>query len=378
MRYLSLLALGLLLASCGESGDAQKTERSATVTHRLTLNDDNMFIRDSVLAVMADAGKSIDPRAEKLFSKGLTAYRKQKDYSTAIRLLKESIRVRPTARSYFEMGNAAADMDSLEMAERAYKMAELLNYSPLNKVLYNLACVQSRSDDPWAAEQSLVAALELGYNNLDNIYKDKDLDNVRKSGFSSGVRRAIAGLGDPDKLQWNIFYRQFEALNMPLQIDFNYRNSLTETKTLGYDFDRFVNEMRESRFSRGDGNIYYRVGIVKNTDSVKALIYAVKNVMLSDDGPATFYLASYNAAGKLIDKKVVGGHIMLDKPFAVAVFQESGDFAIQHFNVKYEMGEGNEEDVIKGIAEQTALNKELYTIADDGHFENRSTELGMR
>ncbi|MCK7556173.1 hypothetical protein MKQ70_14575 [Chitinophaga sedimenti] len=69
---------------------------------------------------------------------------------------------------------------------------------------------------------------------------------------------------------------------------------------------------------------------------------------------------------------------MLDKPFAVAVFQESGDFAIQYFNVKYEMGEGNEEDVIKGIAEQTALNKELYTIADDGHFEKRSTELGMR
>ncbi|MCK7556171.1 hypothetical protein MKQ70_14565 [Chitinophaga sedimenti] len=69
MRYLSLLALGLLLASCGESGDARKTEQSTTVTHRLTLNDDNMFIRDSVLAVMADAGKSIDPRAEKLFPK---------------------------------------------------------------------------------------------------------------------------------------------------------------------------------------------------------------------------------------------------------------------------------------------------------------------
>lgn len=382
MRYISLPAVCMILASCG--GPQKQPTDIASLPK---LNESTLYNRDSVLYVY-DANRDVKSQvADKQFLKAIELYRNKKDAQGSLALFKAAIFAQPQAKTYYEMGNALSDVASaqsddgertawLNYALDAYHIAEALNYKPLSKLLFNKACIYARMDDTEEAIPALVAAIELGYDNINNIYKDKDLANLRRWGIDSRITKALEGASDPDKLQWNLYYHEFAALKFPVQLDIPYAQNIRNNE-LGYDFERFVAEMRDEKFSRETGSMFYRVGIVRNTDSVKTLVYAVQDVMMNEDTPPYYFMASYSNTGKLIDKILVAGHQKLESPFAIATIQESGDFAIKYFELVYEKDPAENGYTDNKVLEQKELNKELYTIASDGHFVKRSTELGM-
>ncbi len=57
------------------------------------------------------------------------------------------------------------------------RLAGLLPYN--SEVIYNLACSYSLTHDVDKAISTLKVAIELGYNDLAQIERDKDIDNIR-------------------------------------------------------------------------------------------------------------------------------------------------------------------------------------------------------
>jgi hypothetical protein len=380
MRYVSLLAAGIVLAACNTPSASDSKKKQHDVAS-VTLTDANIYDKATVVEIVRQSeGKNKE--ADKLFLEGVDAYRNKKDLPGGAKLFKQSILLQPQARAYFELGNVLAEQNNLVDATAAYTVAEVLDYKPMYKVLYNLACVYSRAKDLESAEYYLVSAIEFGYSNVKNLYADKDLGYIRddrKSAFTELVTGALSGATDPDKLQWNLFWHEFKPLNFPLVLDEKYTAKLGEDY-ISYTYERFVAEMRDNaRFSREVGFEFYHVGLARNEDSIKTLIYAVQNVLISAHVSPEYYIASFDTYGKLIDKLLIGGHKKIADPLRVPTIQENGDIQIALFKETFEREpkeEGYDSEDNKRI-ETSVIGKEYYSIAADGHFIKKDALLGM-
>ncbi|SFE69965.1 Tetratricopeptide repeat-containing protein [Chitinophaga sp. CF118] len=328
-----------------------------------------------MLVVHETTGKNND--ADKLFLNAIDSYRNKKNPAGSIKLFKQSIVLKPQAKSYYELGNALFDMKKLKEAMQAYVIAELLDYKPLHKVLYNMACVYSIAGDATSARYCLISAIEFGYSNVKNIYADEDLAYLRSKGdFNNYVNAALSGATDPEKLQWNLFWHEFKPLEFPLVLDMKYGANLGEDY-ISYDYERFVPEMRDGQFSREVGSEYYHVGLVKNSDSVKTLIYAIREVMMSEMAPPAYYIVSFDKQGKLIDKLLIAGQLKLDEPFKVATLAENGTIQVGLFKQVYEKDPESAGYDDNKLLESKELDKENYTISSDGHFVKQQALLSM-
>jgi hypothetical protein len=383
MRYVILLAAGVSLFACNTPTrpSTEKTDPRYEGQGQFLamLREDQIFDKKMALgASQINEGKN--KVSDKYFLKGIDMYRNQKNPEEAVTLFKKSIMEQPQARAYFELGNALADINNLADAASAYQIAEALDYKPTSKVLYNLACVYSRAKDDETARYYLVSAIEFGYSNAKNIYGDKDLEYLREhtGNFKYTVTTALSGATDPDKLQWNLFWHEFKPVSYPLVLDEKYSSKLGEDY-ISYDYERFVAEMRDNeKFSREVGFEFYHVGLAKATDSVKAVIYAVKNVIMGGDAPPEYYIVSFDHVGKLIDKLPIGGHKKLADPFRVATLTENGNIEIGLFNQVYERDPEKEGYENNKLVEAKLLEKQLFSITDDGHFVRKDNLLGMR
>jgi len=384
MRYVFLLAAGISMFACNTpsskpSADAQSGAHSSGSNSGVNaLTEDKLYDKQLVLGVVnASGGKNRS--ADQYFLQGVDMYRNNKNVESAVKLFKQSIMTQPQARAYFELGNALADQDNLGDAASAYQMAELLDYKPTSKVLYNLACVYSRAEDTRSALYYLVSAIEFGYSNLKNINSDKDLAFVRSHEyeFNRSVSLAMSGATDPDKLQWNLFWHEFKPVSYPLVLDEKYGSKLGEDY-ISYEYERFVAEMRDNaKFSREVGYEFYHVGLAKNADSIKTLIYAVKNVIMGEGASPEYFIVSFDHYGKLIDKLQIGGQRKLSDPFRVATLTENGNIEIGLFKKVYEKNPEEEGFEDNKLVENKFLEKQYYSITSDGHFQKKDQLLGM-
>ncbi|WP_343667420.1 hypothetical protein [Chitinophaga sp.] len=374
MRQLLLFVTTATLFAC--NGPSQSKKGSAS---DIALTDRNLYSADTVLMVAnASSGKSKE--ADKLFLQAIDVYRNKKNPSQAVTIFKKSILAQPQAKAYYELGNALGDVGELREGLQAYDIADVLDYKPLNKLLYNKACYYSKLGDQDKAKTYLVSAIEFGYGNLKNLQKDPDLDNLRnvnENDFKDLIMTAMSGATDPDKLQWAVFSHEFTQVKFPLLLDMKYASNMTEDKIISYDNERYVPEMRDYAFSRDVGAEYYRVGLVRANDSNRTLIYGVVDEM-GDNTLPVYYIASFNNKGVLIDKLLIGGQKILKDPFKVATINANYDIEVSNYQLTYEKDpekEGYEDNKIK---EQKALGKDTYAIKDDGHFVKKDIVLGMR
>lgn len=372
MRYLFLFIAGTCLFACTPS-----SKKTATVD-AIHLSAGNLYNKDTILLIAHSAAEK-NSASDKLFLEGIDKYRNKKNPAGGIELFKQSILLKPQAKAYYELGNALFDKQELREAIKAYGIAELLDYKPLHKVLYNMACAYSRLGDNEWAKYYLVSAIEFGYSNVKNIFSDKDLEALRKDNefeFRSVVTAALSGATDPEKLQWNLFWHEFKPLSFPVSLDMEYADKLGDDY-ISYDYERFVPEMRNAQFSREVGSEYYHVGLVKNSDSVKTLIYAVKDVIMEGSAPAQYYIVSFDKLGKLIDKLLIGGQKQLDEPFKVATIQQNGTIRIGLFKQVYEKSPDTAGYEDNKLLESKEIDKETYSITADGHFVKQQVLLGM-
>jgi hypothetical protein len=370
MRYIFLFIASATLFACTSSS------KKTTAVNVIQLSADNLYDKDTVLSVVHSAADK-NSTADKLFLEGIDKYRNKKNPAGGIESFKKSILLKPQAKAYYELGNALFDKQELGEAVKAYGIAELLDYKPLHKVLYNMACAYSLEKQKDSAKYYLISAIEFGYSNVKNLYADEDLAYLRSRGeFSTYVNAALSGATDPEKLQWNLFWHEFKPLSFPVSLDMKYEDNLGEDY-ISYDYERFVPEMRNAQFSRDVGSEYYHVGLVKSSDSIKTLIYAVKDVVMEGSAPAQYYIVSFDKQGKLIDRLLIGGQKQLDEPFKVATIQQNGTFQVGLFKQVYEKNPDTAGYQDNKLLESIEVDKENYSITADGHFVKQPVLLGM-
>lgn len=373
MRLVFLFAFSVLLASCHQSGS--KDSQSA----KLSLS--SIYNADSVKWVAANSSEKSNA-AEKEFLKGIDIYRNKKNAKGSIDKFIKSILLQPQAKSYYELGNALLDTRKVKEAILAYNMAELLDYKPLSKVLYNKACAYSLSENIDSSRYNLLAAIEFGYNNMKNIMSDPDLAYFRDNyNFKTEIIAAFSGAGDAEKLEWNLFANQFKQLPIPLTIDTGYGKQLGKN-FISYDFEMYVAEMRDSKFSRDVGSSFYYVGLVKKTEAFKTLIYAVSDEIVEGedsitDAPAYYFMVSYNNAGKIIEKMLVSGQKIIEDPYCTLTIAGNSDFTVTEYKVEYEKDPANAGYIDNPEKSRTELKKTAFAITDDGHFSAKTQQLAL-
>ena len=181
MKNLFVVAL-ILIFSLSNCGEPSVVKNITTKIERIPveLTEDDLFKGNKIMAFLENEIKFLQ-QANELFLKGLNSFRNEKDLDSAHYYLQNSILTEPSAKAYFELGNVYMDKKEYPSALLAFGVAEQLNYEPFSKILYNKACLYSMQEEEAMAAKYLEFALQAGYNNIEHINKDEDLDKLRKT-----------------------------------------------------------------------------------------------------------------------------------------------------------------------------------------------------
>ncbi len=209
----------------------------------------DIFSKGQISNLIAQ-NKDKQKEAIALLEKGNRKFRVDKNTAAAIDIYTSSITTYPTAKAYFELGNACATEKKYDKAVLCYTMAEQMGFQPVSKLLYNKACAYSNLHNPREAFDHLEYAIEAGFLNKKQLTTDPDLELIRGSRFQDVFLDAMQGVENTENIVWESFMQSFNALVLPVAIDiapvrnFNYDNSLS------FEYEKYVSEMHERvRFS---------------------------------------------------------------------------------------------------------------------------------
>jgi tetratricopeptide (TPR) repeat protein len=314
--------------------------------------------------------------------KGLAAaialYRNKKSYQEAADSLKNVIYRTPTARAYYELGTALLLGKSYAESIQALRIAEQLQYAPLSKVLYELAAayvncpgsVTEQLDNQRKAIRLMQVAIQMGYPDPDQFNEDPAFATIRPDYlFKEGFREALSGRKDMTASLWTDFLKGFKPLPLPYAIDTNWvhaHGSVVKAGDIDFIYEKFITEIRNARFARGDEPGYFSIGLVRQDSNFVALLYGGSEDWGDEDdsdptdstqdayrGPVFFYLTTYGAQGKIIDKLLVAGQDLASQPYKTFAMSPSLEFAVS------------------GLAQpgDTTLSTQHYRINSLGRFE---------
>lgn len=310
LRSILFIALPLaVLCSCGQS--TLSTENALTeAEENLVLVKSDVFDGDKIRIYLRKDSLNAN-QANQSFLKGLDFLKNKKEYEQAIGEFEQSIITYPTGKAYYEMGNAYMETSQYELAVKAYGMAEQLDYEPYSKVLYNMACAHSQLEEYELSAKYLEYSVEAGYLNVDNIQQDPDLEKLRTEReylFKKHLNRALAGTSNAENIYWMQFKKGFTKAKLPLSLT----NLVSKTRfdmknAISYDFEKFVPEMRDEKFSREVSKGFYFYSQIAEEKEYVALIYLIRDEFLGDQAPLSYRLVTYSHDGKLIDEYLIAG-----------------------------------------------------------------------
>lgn len=374
------LSLSLLLAC----NNKDKEVSTATVTH---LGQQNLYNADSILAAVNGAGSSAQAEAKKKFLEAIDLFKNKNQVAQSIESFKASVYLYPSEKTYFELGNALAANKKYEEALQALEVAERMDYSPLANILYRRSVIYA-SMPPGAlcadgytplndslAMHFMEVALQTGYSKPVDFLKEKAFDSIRYKNdwlFKNIYQTAMSGNKDPEKLAWDNYKEEFKDLSLPLTINTVWIYQQSYDNAIGYDYEKFVPEMRTGKFSREVENEYYYVGKLKDDSAFTALLYAGKNMWLTDGrgySPVYFYLVTYSPQGKIIDKMQVGGQKTFTDNFKNLLLKENLTLEIREFKNVYEKDPGKDGYENNKVIKSELLTTAYYKINNKGKFE---------
>ena len=367
MKQLLLVAALAFLFSCNQAGKPGFTGIS------------DIYNKDSVELLMhVNAGKKAE--ADKYYQEGEKKLRKDDQPGEAVALFTNSIRTYPSARVYFELGNAFMNSKHYEEAIKAYGMAELMDYKPLSKVLYNTACAYSLAKNKmWMAGEYLEYAIESGYKNTGHIMDDPDLKDLERGfAYDDAYLDAMSGVDDPAELLWSHFKKAFAAIVLPTVIDRQSDSKLTNDRILSYKYGKYIAEMQvRERFSREGGDAFYAYGQVADNAGFTAVIYCSRSEM-EDLASANYWMVSYNPKGEIIDKMNVAGQKWGTSVSKVLTLNQDLTFEVKIFDNTYQKPPETEGYYQNPIVSSTLTATKEYKINDAGKFEEVAPRIGMR
>lgn len=165
------------------------------------------------------------------------------------------------------------------------------------------------------------------------------------------------------------FIKGFPHASLPLALNSKSSKRINNEAYINSDYVRFIPEMEEETFSREVGKEYYYMARVSETKDRVTVIYAVKNVMMGDNAPYGYVVASYNSKGKRVDKLLAGGQIELTEALRVGKIEADGSIEVKEFNQKWAK-DPKEEGYYDNKVVGTSLKRtKHYQIKADGFIQ---------
>ncbi|MCJ8291219.1 MAG: tetratricopeptide repeat protein [Flavobacteriales bacterium] len=336
MKSVLFLLLVLSIASCGEPGEVINTIKKQKRID-VQLAEADLFETTKIFAFLQNEVKFIED-ANKLYLNGVDAFKNKKDLDSADYYLRRSILKEPSGKAYYELGNVFMDQKQYDKALSAYDLAENLDFQPFSKILYNKSCLYSLQKEVKLSSQYLEYALQAGYNNLDHIDKDEDLAELRKSKhYKPSIEKGMRGMSNAKNLFWLQFKKLFPKYPFPHSLQSQLDEKiLSGMQYISYDFEKYISEMRDEKFSREVSKGFYHYGQMYETDAYVAVVYIVKEEFLGDAAPLLYRMATFTHEGKLIDKQRIGGKEYLSDNIWATTFNKDKTIDINILEPTYE------------------------------------------
>lgn len=333
-KIIPIASVLLMITSCGDPGESNVVVKEERIPIKLT--DEDLYKGNKILAFLQNEQKFLK-EANTLFLNGINSYRNKADLDSAEHYLRMSILKEPTGRAYFELGNVNLDKKNFDEALMAYGIAEQLDYQPLSKIMYNRSCLYSLKGEEELAGKYLEYAIQSGYNNLDHIGKDEDLAALRETGYyDRAIEKGLRGVSNAENLYWLEFKKQFATVKMPIKLKTELSQAeMEELKYISFDYERYISEMRDEKFSREVSKAFYHYAQPYETEGYVAIVYVVKDEYMGDYAPLTYRLATFTHEGKLIDKRQIGGRELLSEPMMEATLKKDMTISIDLLEPQY-------------------------------------------
>lgn len=345
----------LILTSCGNPAD-KVTNNQDEVISDITIAESDLFNGVKIVEFLRNKIKFVQD-ANELFLKGVDAYKNKKDLDSANYYFVHSILKEPSAKAYYDLGNVLKDQGQYEKAHDAYDMAEQLDFEPFSNILYKRAATYALMEQETKSAEYLEFALQAGFNNMDQLNKDKDFDLLRSNyQMTEAVKRGLRGMSDPDKLFWLQYKRQFPKAALPITLKWRItQQERYDADFISYDFEKYISEMRDEKFSREVSKGFYYTANVFENDNIVALVYMTKDEYMDDASPVLYRLATYTQEGRLIDKKIIGGQEDYEDVIREATISDAGIVDVTLYSPNYEndpKDKGYWENPIVSLTEQ--------------------------
>jgi tetratricopeptide (TPR) repeat protein len=371
-RTVYFLAVSSLVASCGNPaapGNGTAATGSAVESQVVELSVADLFNGEKVRLFLYQHPKA-SPESDKLFLKALDEFKNKKNLEAASEGFRASIKEYPSARSYYELGNVYMEMKNYQGALDAYSIAEKLGYEPFSKVMFNIACAYSQLKNFPMSADYLQFAVQAGYANIDNIEKDPDLANLREKEpvlYKKYLDQALSGASDMENLQWLQFKRMFVQAAFPININTEQGKVVYDDKNrISYDYERFVSEMRNERFSREVSKGFYHFAQVAEKPNYTALIYVVKEEFNGDQSPLMYRLVTFSKTGKLIDKKTIAGREDYSELLKMCTLTKDLTLTITNYETTFQKDPEEEGYYDNPVVSKKKINTEKYRIDASG------------
>ncbi len=368
------LAVSVLLVSCGnpavpDSETDQNGKIAVDEKKPIQLSAADLFNGEKVRLFLYQNPKA-NPESNKLFLSALDEFKNKKNLSAAKEGFKASIAAYPNAKSYYELGNVFMEMKNYQAALDAYSLAEKLGYEPFSKVMFNVACAYSQLKNFPMSADYLQFAIQSGYVNIDNIEKDKDLANLREKEpylFKKYMDLGLSGVSDVENLHWLQFKRMFVQATFPVNLNMEQGKVVYDDKNrISYDYERFVSEMRNERFSRDVSKGFYNFVQVAEKPNYVALIYVIREEFNGDQSPLTYRLVTFSKTGKLIDKKTIAGREDYSEMLKMCTINKDLTFTITNYETTFEKDPEEEGYYENPIVSKKKIDTEKYRIDASG------------
>lgn len=336
IQFIYLLLIGAVITSCGDPAAKGKQSIPAVAIVSLSVND--ILDATKVNLFLKNRATSSTKESNDFFMKGVDAYKNKKALDSARYYFEHSLQQQPTPNAYYELGNVYKELKSYDKALASYKLAERMEYAPFSNILYQMAGTFALKGEPEMAAQHIEYALQSGFTDLNKINSDKDLDSLRKNSeylFQNAVKNGTRGMSNPETLFWLQFKKQFPLPSYPVTM----KGDLDPEKLSGfisYDFERFIPEMRNAKFSRDVGQSYYYAYNIGENENCTALLYAEVSHYIGDFMPKKFILATFDSKGKLIDKKRIDQFGLIEDELVDLQLGKPFEFTAKLYEMEYE------------------------------------------
>ena len=374
-----------VIAACQNKTD--KPALSVTAPGPVSqLSPATVYQFDEVVTYLRQAKTSQADTGKAVFLQAIDVYKNKKDAAGSIGLFEQSLRFYPNNKGYYELGNALLDANKDSLAFRAFDLAERLNYSPLSYVLFKKACCLANAPEEDyekhdAALDYLKNAIENGFADRERIYSEPKLAALRKGqDFTYMYNDAMSGNGDPASVLWDSYSNGFQPASFPLTINMETLKNIKQPNAISYDFEKYVTEMRDFKFSRDVGEEFFYYSKVSETPAYETVVYGSRSYDNGDDmpyTPARFFLASYNKQGKLIDKVELAGQRAFGEVFKVATVQQNLNFEIKEYKNTWAKPIGDNGYAGNKVTKSDLVKTSRYKISETGKFISDAQLLGM-